>query len=158
MSKDYKLDIFQVLRKIDSKDRKFFDSLSEDELKGFLPFLIMRWMSGTSDPMQVYMLNELVNPYVFSFSDNKELLYYLLTTVSDDKRIKRYSWIKGPTANKKSSMPEALSVIKEYFGYNNKEAEDALNILSDEDIIDYASQLGKQKEEISKLSKELKKK
>ena len=155
MAQERKLDIFRTLNHIDRKDQNFYGDLSEEEKKGFLPVIVARWMSGTSDAKQVYILNEIVNPYVFSLHTHKELLYQLMT-VCTSGRTKRYFWNKT-ASNKQTNLPETIEVIKEYFGYSTSHARDALKLLSKADILDCAEQLGRQKDEIAKITKELKK-
>ncbi len=150
----YKLDIFKVLERLSVKDRKYFANLSEEEMKSLQPLVLMRWMSGTSDSRQVYFLNELCNPLVFPLTKHKKLLLDLLMISSSGKN-KRYIWnkAKGKTI---PNTPKAVSIIKEHFGYNTREALDVLKILSNEEILDIAEQHGKQVDEIKELSKELK--
>lgn len=149
-----KLDIFQVLGKISTKDTGFYANLSEEERKGFLPVVVMRWLSGTSSAKQIYFINELVNPFVFNLHKHPELLYHLMTLCGPGKA-QRYYWNKA-ASNKTSKVPTVVSVIREQFGYSTTQALEALPLLSNEDILEYAEDLGKQKDTISKLKKELK--
>lgn len=151
MSK-YSTDIFSVLSAIDKKDFSFFEKLSEKEMKDISPFILMRWLSGTVEPAQIYLLNELVNSHVFSLQKHKELMIRLLMLCTDGK-VKRYKWSKLKNT---SNSPNCIGVIKEYFKYNNKEAKDALQLLSKQDILSYAEQLGRQDDELTKIRKELK--
>ena len=153
MKKQYKLDIFRVLRHTDQKDTSFFDNLTEEEQKAYQPLVAMRWLSGTTDTRQIVFLNELVNRFVFSIPNHKGLLYKLMTVCTAGKP-RRYYWNK--TAKKTSSAPSAVSVIQDYFEYSSSDAIDALPVLSNEDILFYAEQLGRQKDELTKLKRELK--
>lgn len=58
--------------------------------------------------------------------DNKLQYHYYLNIVRPRQR--RSKWHKKPQQN------EDIEAIKEYYGYNNKKAEDVLNILSTEQI------------------------
>jgi hypothetical protein len=149
--KEYKLDTFKkLLPAIDRKDVAFWDSLSEEERKGFTPFTVIQWLSGTDEPAQIYYLNELVNPFIFEFAkDHPELLYDLMVICSTGK--KRYTWVKKKTSLK---FPQSVNIIKEYFGYNTVHAKDALDCLSGDDIMGFAEELGYQKEELKKVKKE----
>ena len=149
-----KLDIFQVLDHISNKDINFYRNLTEEEQKAFMPLVVMRWLSGTSSARQIYFLNELVNPHIFTSHQHKELLFYLMTVCAPGKK-QRYFWNK--TLSKKSTAtPTAVSVIREYFGYNTLEAIDAMKLLSNDNIMLYAEELGTQTDQLSKLKKELK--
>lgn len=153
-NKSHKLDIFQLLNGLSKKDLKAYHSLSEQEKKEVLPLIVMRWMSGTDDARQVFFLNELVNPFVFPFYKHKELLVDLLSICGPGSPT-RYQWKKA-LSKKKANRPKCTQIVKAYFGYNTVDANEAVEILSADVIMDYAIQLGWQPDEISKLKKELK--
>lgn len=148
----YANDIFAVLSAIDKKNISYFDSLTEKELKDISPYVLMKWLAGTSDPYQVYVLNEIINTRVFNLQKHKELLIALLTVCTDGKS-KRYKWMKSKTV---SNYGNCISVIKDYFNYNTKDAKEAFNILTEQDILLYADHLGRQDDELTKIRKELK--
>lgn len=153
-AKKHKLNIFTVLDQISRKKLNYYDALSEEEQKAFVPLVVMRWLSGTRDARQVVFLNELVNPSVFSLHKHKKLLYLLMTLCTTGNG-QRYFWNK--TLSKRSSTTPMLnSIICEFFGYSSREAADALQLLSNNDILGYAEYLGKQPDEIRKIKKELK--
>lgn len=152
--KKHKLNIFQVLSKLSTKDRKYYHSLSEDEQKALAPLVVMRWLSGTRDPRQILFLNELVNPFVFSLASHKELLVDLMM-VSSSGHTQRYVWNKA-TSKKTSGAPKSVEVIRDYFGYNLVDASEALPLLSDEDVLQFAEELGRQLDTIKAIKKELK--
>jgi len=149
-----KLDIFTVLGKISTKDTRYYRSLNDEEKKGFLPVVVSRWLSGTSSAKQIYFINELVNPFVFSLHKHPQLLYQLMTLCGPGKS-QRYFWNKT-VSSKSNKTPTAVSVLREVFGYNTKQALEAMPLLSNDDIIEYAEHLGRQKDVITKLKKELK--
>jgi len=152
----HKFDIFQLLGGLSKKDTKAYTSLSEEEQKGVMPLVVMRWLSGTDDARQVYFLNELVNPFVFPFYKHKELLIDLMS-ICGPGQYRRYTWNKS-LSKKKTSTPTSTSVVKQYFGYNTVDANEAVALLSAVDILDYAEQLGFPKEDITKLKREMKNK
>lgn len=145
----HKLDIFKTLERIDRKDRKFWDSLTEEERKGFTPFVVIQWLTGTKDPAQIYFLNEMVNPFIFEFGKHPELLYDLMLICSTSKKC--YQWIKK---KKTVKFPKSIDVIKRYFGYSSAHSKDTLKCFSDSDIFEMAEELGYQKEELKILKKE----
>lgn len=147
-----KLDIFRVLKALDDKDISFFSSLNDDEKKEFQPFLVARWLSGSYSKQQVYLINELVNQYLFSLSKHKELLWYLLTICTTGKP-QRYVWNKS--ASKSSSYPVTVRAIKQYFGYSSKDAERNISVLPATTIIEMAEDMGWQDDDINKMRKEL---
>ncbi len=150
----YKLDIFKVLEKLSLKDRKYFASLSEEDIKSLQPLVLMRWMSGTSEARQVYFLNELLNPMVFPLTKHKMLLIDLLMISAPGKN-KRYFWNKA-RGKRTSNTPKAVSLIKNHYGYNTNDAIDALKILTNEEILEMAEMYGMQPADIKELTKELK--
>lgn len=148
-----KLNIFTLLSRIDQKDRQYIDTLEDQELKEYQPFVVMRWLTGTRDARQVYFTNELVNKYAFDLNQHKKLLYYL-QCIAASGQSKRYQWLKP--GSKKGDGTLTTSVVKQYFGYSSREAKHFIPLLSNDQILEYAEQLGWQKEEIAKLKKELK--
>ncbi len=148
----FKLDIFGLLGSIDNpRSGDIYSSLSDEEKKGFAPLVVMRWMSGTSDERQIMLLNEFVNPYVFPLGKHPHLLMQSLQ-VASSKKSKRYGWL-GVKGGKKSTL--ANKVIAEYFDYSQRE----VNLLNPRpntsDIMKMAEELGWQKDEITKLKKEM---
>lgn len=151
---DRKLDIFRVLGAADDKKEDFFTTLTEDEQKELQPFLVARWMSGTFDSRQIFFINEFVNPYAFSLTKHKQLLWQLLTVANSGKD-KRYVWNKLPS-KRESGKPNAVRVIREYYNYSTRDAIDALELLNRDQVVYLAEQLGWQPEEITKVKRELK--
>jgi len=154
---EYRFDIFEILKRVNEKDRSFLNSLEDDDKKHVNPYMIMRWMSGSNDPTQIIFLNELVNRVVWGdrfLNEDKlghfNILIHLLTICGTGKNV-RFSWIKTNSEKKK---PMSRQVVMEYFQYNSADAAEALEILTKEDVADYAEQLGYQVEHVKKLKKE----
>lgn len=152
--KKHKIDIFKTLDRISSKDTDWYQTLTEEHTKDVVPFVLMRWLTGTKSARQLVFINELVNPFVFSLSQHKTLLVYLMMICCPGKP-QRYYWNKAAT-KRSSKMPVTISVVREYFRYNSREAEDALPNLTTEDVIDLAEQLGRQPDDLKAIKKELK--
>lgn len=152
MSKN-KVDIFQALNNLSKKNSAFYDQLSEQEQKSLQPVVVMRWLSGTSNARQVFFLNEFVNTKVFSLYRHPKLLCQLMTVCTTGQS-QRYHWNKVQKG-KSVSMPNANAVIRQYFGYSSSEAEQALPLLDNDDIVQYAEHLGWQSDDIKGLNKEL---
>lgn len=153
-AKQYKLDLFGFLSNVSRKNEKFYKTLSEEEIKEVSPLIMMRWLSGTNDARQIYFLNELVNPFVFTLGKHKELLVGLMTLCSSG-RDQRYKFPKAKS-KKTSKTPKAVEVIKEFFSYNTIDALEVLSMISNDDILSFAEQLGRQPPEITAIKKELK--
>lgn len=150
---DHKLDIFQVLDKINRKDAEYFTGLSEEDQKQIQPFVLMRWLTGGKD-MGVMMVNEVINPYAFDLTKHKELLWYLLTVCTSGKSA-RVRWIKGPS-KKTTGMSNSVKVVMEATGYSTRHAVDAALVLQPADIIEMAEGLGWTSDDIAKVKKEQK--
>jgi hypothetical protein len=154
MASERKLDIFRVLEAINDKDVGFLDKLTEEEAKAFVPFVVQRWLSGTPSAKQVFFINELLNPFVFSLQGHKKLLWDLMTICSPGKQ-QRYAWNALPS-KKNTSKPTAVKVLQEYYGYSSTDAVNVLDLLSRQNLLDMAEELGWQNDEIAKIKKEVK--
>ena len=150
---DYKLDIFELLSKINSsKSGDIYTKLSDDEKKGFAPLIVMRWMSGTSDERQIILLNEFVNKNVFTLAKHPHLLMQLLQ-VASSKTSKRYQWI-GVKSKKKNTLRKRA--VKEFFNMSEREIGLMSPFPNDAEIMEMAESLGWEKEDINSLKKEMK--
>lgn len=147
----FKLDIFDLLGKLnDPKAGDIYSKLNDEEKKGFAPLVVMRWASGTSDARQIMLLNEFVNPNVFTLGKHPHLLMMLLQ-VANSKTNKRYSWL-GIKSKKKNS--EALRVVQEFYDMSEREAKLLNPLPTNEELVEMAERLGWDKDEIAKLKKE----
>jgi hypothetical protein len=154
MAKEFALDIFHLLGQIDKNQTQFFSSLSDEQKKGYAPLIAMRWMAGTTDNRQILYLNELVNPFVFTIGDHKELLYKLQCAASS-KIPRRYTWMTAKSTSG-AKKDKALDVIMQYHNYGVREAKSVRRLVSNDDIIAMAEELGFQKDELAKLKKDIK--
>jgi hypothetical protein len=147
----YKLDIFGLLADISSsKSGDIYSKLSDDERKGFSALVVMRWLTGTSDERQIVLLNEFVNPCVFTLGKHPHLLMLLLQA-ANSKTGKRYQWL-GVKSKKKNL--ETLKVIQEYYEMSARESRLMNPLPTESELIQMAEELGWQKDEIAKLKKE----
>jgi hypothetical protein len=151
-TKSYETNIFDLLRNVDRGDYSQWSKMSEVQKKEFSPLLTMKWMSGTNDIRQIIFLNTLANPMVFPLSKHPELLMKLLTVCSS-KCGQKYVFPKGA---KSVASSKALTVVKEYFEYSTRAAKESMALLSNEQIVEMAVELGYQKDELTALKNELK--
>jgi len=151
---DNKVTIFDILARIDAKDKNFYDDLSESVQKAEHPLVLMKWMAGTTDPMKTTMLNEVVNPYAFNLHRHKPLVMKLLTICADGHRT-RYKWTKLKKG-KTTKYPTLTDIVKRVFDYSTQKAVDVIPLLSDDQLLEYADHLGFQKDEIRNVKKEIK--
>ena len=110
-----KLNIQNEMRCLDVKDRKFYDSLTEEERKKFSNYLMIRWGSsvvGASELQEYYLVacNERLNKHFFELSKHPKLQWLLATTISPGMGTHRHQWIapkkkeKGDNEIKKALM------------------------------------------------------
>ena len=94
-----KLNIANEMRALDSKDRKFYADLTDEERKKFSNYLMVRWGSsvqGSTELQQYYLLscNENLNKHFFDLARYPELQWLAATTVSPGMGNFRHDWIK----------------------------------------------------------------
>jgi hypothetical protein len=99
-------------------------NLFEDPLakKDYVPFIINRGLSYFPDTiLYANEMNRLSGiPVDWQFS-------FFLNTIPKKKRFSKW--------HKKDAETESLSLVKEYFGYSSEKATEALNILTDEQLV-----------------------
>ena len=76
-------------------------------------------------------------------------------TLCGPNKAQRYNWNKT-VSGKTTNFPTSVRVVRDQYGYNTRQALEAMPLLSNDDIVEYAEDLGLQKDEITKLKKELK--
>lgn len=150
--KVHKVDIKVVNENLINKNWQFYNSLSEADRKGVQTLIVQGWLSRTSKIKSVLALNDTVNPYVFSFYQHPLLTFQLLTTCFDKSKPPFQPWIPFVKTTNKS---KSIKVICEYFNYNIQQAKEAFLLLQPADIIEYAEELGYQKDELQGIKSEL---
>ena len=93
------------------------DELAE---KGYVPFIINKTFSYFADT--VFYANEMNKNHHI---DNKLQNDYYLNSIRSQKRFSK--WVK-------KERLEDLEIVKEYFGYNDERASEALSILSSDQM------------------------
>lgn len=151
-----KLPLNKVLGAMDRKDRKFYDTLTDEEKKAFSPFLMNRYASsvkGVSDLQEWWLIatNKRVNTHFFDLSKHPKLQWLLLTSASPGMGTAFHEWIanKKKTAGKNkigkalnhlypNAKPDEIEVleklntskdVKEHLielGYDDKQVKDLL--------------------------------
>ena len=74
-------DLFSGLESLSKSDYGWYGKLSDEGKKQVAPLVLARWLSGTSDYLQLIKLNMLVNPYTFSLGNEKDLLCKLMAAI-----------------------------------------------------------------------------
>lgn len=151
---DDKVNIFEVLSKFNTHSADFFRDMDPDTAKQLHPFVVQRWLSGTDNPAQIVMINELVNRKVFALAHNHKLLTWFLLLAATCNTSGRYQWSKLPSS-KNNTKPLSIEVVCKYYGYSKTKARDAIAILTPQDMLELAHEIGMQDTDIRKLEKEL---
>jgi hypothetical protein len=122
-----KLNIANEMRAFDTKDRKFFSDLTDEERKKFSNFLMIRWGSsvqGSTELQQYYLLscNEKLNKHFFDLAKHPQLQWLTATTVSPDMGAFRHDWIKQK--KRESNNSKAVKFLRQiYPTYSEDELE-----------------------------------
>jgi hypothetical protein len=93
-----KLSINNEMAVFDRKDRKFYDSLTDEERKKFSNYLMIRYGSsvqGSRDLQEFYLIstNERLNKHFFDINRHPKLQWLSATTVSPGMGTHRHQWI-----------------------------------------------------------------
>ena len=110
---------FEFIKSINQTKK---DLIKDEPLaeKDYKPFLVNRGLSFFQDTvLQVNEMNRL------HFIDNKLQFDYLINSIRPRKRWSK--WLKPDKIDN-------LEVVKEYYGFGNEKAKEALEILTDADI------------------------
>ena len=119
----------EYLNAINHTKERLLDSEDEEWEKKYPPFIINKCVYPFQDTiMLVNEINQL--PHL----DKKLQFDFLLNSIRSRKRFT--PWLKA-------SRIEDLEYVKEYYGYSNDKAKQALNILTDEQIATIKQKLRK---------------
>lgn len=145
----YKLDLKRILQAIDKKDRNFYDSLSDEEQKGFPSPVTLRYAAtvmSNSDMEHYYLAtgNYYCNRDFYSISKHPKLQWLLLTTVSPDFGVQQHPWI----SMKKKSLSQSNGRLKKLMELFPTAKQEDLEVLSElvgeKQIKEYCRSLGHQ--------------
>lgn len=134
-----KLTIANEMRAFDSKDRAFYNSLTDEEKRKFSNFLMIRWGSsvqGSRDLQEFYLiaLNERLNKHFFAINKHPQLQWLCATTVSPGMGNFRHNWISAKKAEGNAIKKKLTELYP-----NMKEADLATlaKITTQEDLDEY---------------------
>mgnify|MGYP006162024281 FL=1 len=114
---------------ISHNKKKLMDTEDEHWEKNYNAYLINRNFSNYQDT--ILYANEM---NIHNTADKKLQFDYLLNSVRSRKRFSPWH---------KKTVHNDFDIVKEYYGYNNKKTEEALTILSDNDLDIIRSKLNK---------------
>jgi hypothetical protein len=146
-----KLSIGNEMAQFDSKNRAFFDELSDEERKKFSPFLMIRYgssVSGSRDLQEFYLIatNERLNKQFFAVNttQHKKLQWLMATTVSPGLGNFRHNWIAPK--KKESTNTAVRKQLAELFPHLKDDELDLLaQITAKKELDTYLRELGQEK-------------
>jgi len=116
-------DLFDALAALDKKDYGFYDRLTVEQQKKFVPHMMIKWLSavkGSPDVQQYYLqsIDYTANKYWYheNIQKNPKLQWLMLCAASPGVGKQYHQWIPEIKA-KVSKLQEGTSVkeIKDYF-------------------------------------------
>jgi hypothetical protein len=116
-------DLFEALNAIDKKDYSYYDRLTPEQRRKFVPFMMLQWISavkGNAD-LQSYYLQSVeyhANKYFFNENvyKNPKLQWLMLCAASPGLGKQYHQWIPQINQNvSRLKSPAKLKDIKEYF-------------------------------------------
>lgn len=152
----HKLDIGYEMAQLDTKNRAFYDELTDEERKKFSTYLMLRWGSavGGEPILQQYYLqamNERVNKRFFDLGKHPKLQWLLLTTVSPNMGKHRHEWMAFSA--RKSKNKRADIIAKLYPEYKLDDCELMANSIPDAEFKVMLIELGWNDKEIKEALK-----
>ena len=141
-----KLNIANEMRAFDSKDRRFYADLTDEERKKFSNYLMVRWGSsvqGSVELQQYYLLscNENLNKHFFDLAKHPELQWLSATTVSPGMGNFRHDWIKQKKRD--STDNKTVKFLRHFYpDYRVDELELLASINTKEDLKQLAKKHG----------------
>ena len=114
MAKKPQIPLANVMLAIDRKRRDWYDSLTDEQVKAFSAWMMMRYASsvqGSNAASYLFMVNECVNKNFSDLSKHPELQWLLFTLCGSGKK-EFHPYIKPPTSRKKKNrIAEWLSEL-----------------------------------------------
>ena len=129
-----KLSINNEMAQLDTKNRKFYDELNEEERKKFATYLMLRYaasVEGGPDIQEWYLrvTNERVNANFFDLGKHPKLQWLLCTTVSPDMGRQRHYW--QASKKKEGRNSKALKFLTKLYPYLRTDELELLAELND---------------------------
>lgn len=110
-----KLDIKEVMANINANNKDWLSTLPDEDVEGFEPFIVMQFLSTSSNPNahvdNLEITNDVLNKDFTSLYDNKDLFFRLACVCRSNDRAFR-PFIKPPKSKKTVSLIEKL--VMEY--------------------------------------------
>lgn len=114
-------DLFQALEALDRKNYDYFKSLSEEQQRKFVPYMMLHWASAVKGQLDGYYLLSTdihANKYMFNerVQQHPELQWMMLCASSPGRGKQFHQWIPH-LSHKVGEFREAVTVktVSEYF-------------------------------------------
>ena len=145
-----KLSIFDQIKIIKNGSISFYKQSDEAIKKQISPFMLNRWLSCSDSPLDIILVNETINSFLFPLHKHPDLLYKLLCASVDDSKSK-CNWIKKKS---KKTSSASVKIVCEYFQCNTHSAELYIKSIKLDSLIEMAESLGYDKNIIDAIKKE----
>jgi hypothetical protein len=117
------VDLFDMLAAIDKKDYGYYDRLSPEQQKKFVPFMMIQWISaikGSGDLQNYYLSSTEYHANKYFFNENvykhPKLQWLMLCASSPGLGKQFHQWIPNISQKvAKLEAPAKLKDIKEYY-------------------------------------------
>ena len=142
------------MAQLDTKNRKFYDELNEEERKKFSTYLMLRYaasVEGGPDIQEWYLrvTNERINANFFDLGKHPKLQWLLCTTVSPDMGRQRHYW--QASKKKEGSNSKALKFLTKLYPHLRSDELELLAELNDaKELKALAKTMGMSDSEIKK--------
>lgn len=114
-------DLFQALEALDRKNYAYYSSLSEEQQRKFVPYMMLHWASAVKGQLgQYYVMSTDIHANKYMFNDrvqqHPELQWLMLCAVSPGHGKQFHQWVPHLSA-KVGTLQEAATVktVGEYF-------------------------------------------
>lgn len=149
-----KLSIQNEMRQFDTKNRDFYDELTDQERKKFSSYLIMKYgASVDSDPdFQEWYLratNDRVNLHFFDINKHEKLQWLLCTTVSPNLGLQKHYW--QPSKKKEGDNKVYKFLAELYPDMKIRDLEFLASITTKDELKQFAHSMGHTDSDIKKV-------
>ena len=139
-------DLFQALSAIDRKDYTWFSTLSEEQQKKFVPYMMTYWTStikGNAKAQEYFLLSTEYHANKYLFNENvtkhPQLVWMMLCAASPGIGTQFHQWIPNISLNvSKLKSPAKQKDINDYYAkIYPKLSKDALKEKAEEFVINH---------------------
>jgi hypothetical protein len=139
-------DLFEALKALDKKDYGYYDKLTPEQQKKFVPYMMLLWMSaikGNEGIQRYYIMavNEYANKYFFNefVQKHPKLQWMMLCAASPGLGSQFHQWIPNIKERvSKLQEPAKLKDIKEYYKkIYPKASNDDVSAVSEQFVIEH---------------------